>query len=396
MIYDVRPFWLIGALCGGGFGLLMLLVRKNYPDYLNRVLLFLGAANLCLGAAYILRYQGIGLGRFLFEVVSSTLVITCLSLEYRAVCELKRLAPSKILIIVPPLLTFAFCAFFSFFYRNITIQLALVNVVVMAMLFLLAWTMSRADEGERRFADVLASATYGLLGLSTCAVIADYLRVGQFSVEYNFNIRRTFANNATIILAEGVIAILFLLMVSERLNRDLVVQAMHDPLTGRLNRRALEEIAFREVSGIARSGQALSVVMFDIDHFKLINDKHGHAAGDAVLSGVAAILRRSLRDEDFLSRWGGDEFCALLPRARREQAENVAERARLAVEESDFQVDGKSLKTTLSAGIATDNGAGEDFSALVKLADDALYRAKDAGRNRFASASDEAGSWVQR
>lgn len=387
MAFDVRPFWMIGALCGCGFGLLVLLVRKGYPDYLNRVLLFLGAANLSLGASYSLRFAGLRLGQFAFEVLSSTLVVTCLSLEYQAVCELKRRPPTKALLFVPPLLTLVFCTWFSFLHRNISIQLALVNLMVMGMFLLLACSVGRAEDGQRRIADLLTSATYTLLGVATCGVILDYIRVGQFSSEYNYNIRRSNINNSAAIVGEGLILALFLLMVSERLNRTLVFQAMRDPLTDLFNRRAFEEIAFREMSGASRSGLGLSVLMFDVDHFKKVNDQYGHATGDAVLKATATTLRRSLRDEDFLCRWGGDEFCALLPRAKSEQARSVADRVIQGFSEADFPVEGKSIKIAVSVGAASYDGKGKDFSSIVKEADSAMYRTKQAGRNGIDVAS---------
>jgi diguanylate cyclase (GGDEF)-like protein len=215
-------------------------------------------------------------------------------------------------------------------------------------------------------------------------VIVDYFRVGSFSPVYDFNCSRSIFNGVAAILAEGIIFPLFLLMLSERLNRDLVVKAMHDPLTSLYNRRAFEEIAFRELSGAARTGLGISVAMFDIDHFKQINDKYGHAAGDAVLNAVSATLRRTLRDEDFLCRWGGDEFCALLPRARRDQAQHVAERILKAFQELNFLLNGKPIEVGVSIGLVTDEKRSKDFSSLVQRADAALYRAKEAGRKCFA------------
>ena len=124
--------------------------------------------------------------------------------------------------------------------------------------------------------------------------------------------------------------------------------------------------------------------MFDIDHFKQINDRHGHEAGDAVLSAVAAALRRNLRDEDFVCRWGGDEFCALLPRARQEQAQRVAERIFQALEELDIRFEERTMQVAVCIGVVTDEGRAKDISALVGRADAALYRAKNEGRKRIA------------
>jgi diguanylate cyclase (GGDEF)-like protein len=227
------------------------------------------------------------------------------------------------------------------------------------------------------------------MGVVTGAVAFDDMRRGRFSVEYNFNSSRTLIDNAAAIVIEGVVFPLFILMVSERLNRDLVVKAMRDPLTDLYNRRAFEDIAFRELSGATRTGLGVSLLVFDIDHLKEINDAHGHAAGDAVLVAAAAAMRRSLRDEDFLCRWGGDEFCALLPRAGREQAQVVMERVQKSFADLGFKYEDEAIPITVSTGMAADEGHAQEFSSLLRLADTALYRAKQAGRNRFVIASGE-------
>jgi diguanylate cyclase (GGDEF)-like protein len=389
MTYDVRPFWLIGALCGNGFGLLVLMVRRDYPDHLRRTLEFLGLANVCLGVSYIARYSGAWAGQFVFHVLSSTLVAACLSLEYLAICQLKHRTPLAAWTFGPPILMFSVCAWFAFVQRNITVQLILVNGVTMFMLFLLAATLWRREDGNRLFVDALTAAAYSVLGICTCAVVIDYLRAGQFPVEANFNQPRTIFTNVVAIVTEGAVFPLFLLMVSERLNRDLVVKAMRDPLTGLYNRRAFEDIAFRELSGAARTGLGVSLVVFDVDRLKQINDTCGHLAGDAALLAVALALRSSLRDEDFLCRWGGDEFCALLPRARREQVQSVMERVYQSCADLDFKFEGKPMKITVSTGVATDEGKTAQLASLLKLADAALYQAKQTGRNRFVIAPNE-------
>jgi diguanylate cyclase (GGDEF)-like protein len=389
MILDIRPFWLIGALGASGFGSLVLVVRKAYSGYLGRVMLFWGVANLCLGAGYALRLGRSWDGQFVFYVLSSALIAACLSLEYGAMRELKRQPSSLGWIAGPPLLMFAVCTWFTFIQRNISIELILFNFIDMTLMALIAWCLLRAEDGQRPFADVVTSFVYALLSIATCGVTLDFFRVGSFSPEYDFNCPRAIFNGVAAIVTEGIVFPLFLLMVSERQNRDLVVKALRDPLTGLYNRRALEEIAFREISGAARTGLGLSVVLFDIDHFKQVNDEYGHAAGDAMLVAVATTLRHTLRDEDFLCRWGGDEFCALLPRARREQVQNVAERVLQAFEKLDFSFRGIAVRVSVSIGIVTEESHTADFSSFFERADAALYRAKEAGRNSFAFALDD-------
>jgi len=156
--------------------------------------------------------------------------------------------------------------------------------------------------------------------------------------------------------------------------------AMSDTLTGLPNRRAFETEAGRIVARAKRIQSPITVGIADIDHFKKINDQHGHPAGDEVLSAVSAVLVQAARSSDFVARIGGEEFGLLFPDARPETALAVAERMRRAVQ--DFSIvtsEGIELKVTISIGLASFEGS---LSEALSHADKALYRAKDQGRNR--------------
>ena len=167
-------------------------------------------------------------------------------------------------------------------------------------------------------------------------------------------------------------------------NRRLADQASRDALTGLYNRGYFHEVLERELARAVRYGDVLSVVMVDLDRFKDVNDLHGHAAGDAVLCEVAAMLRPCLRDGDVLARYGGDEFCVLLPNTPAAAAEVVAQRLCASVASSGYGPDGAS-EILLSAGIATSEQIspeeGELSDAVLRLADRALYRSKGSGGN---------------
>jgi len=185
-------------------------------------------------------------------------------------------------------------------------------------------------------------------------------------------------------------ALLLLRLIESRsalrvVNADLVVLARVDRLTGLANRRHLEDQLARLISGSYRHAQALGVLMIDIDLFKAVNDSYGHAAGDEVLRVLGKQMASTLRGDDILGRWGGEEFLALLPNTEPASAVAVAERLRCAVSQASIELaDGRSFVVTVSVGCAsTTTGAPAD--ELLAIADEALYRAKRLGRNRVSS-----------
>ena len=163
-------------------------------------------------------------------------------------------------------------------------------------------------------------------------------------------------------------------------SRRLETMLHEDPLTGLFNRRYVLTRLGGLISGARRHARPLSVAMVDIDHFKRVNDAHGHDAGDGALVAVAIALRDRLRAEDQLGRLGGEEFLALLPDADEKAAATVSENSRASVEALRVQIDELELSMTVSVGWATWDGE-EDADGFVKRADKALFEAKDAGRN---------------
>jgi len=164
----------------------------------------------------------------------------------------------------------------------------------------------------------------------------------------------------------------------------LRVQATHDALTGLWNRAAVLDLVRRELERARREWTPLAVFMVDLDHFKRINDTHGHAAGDAVLRQVAEVLRTSIRPYDGFGRCGGEEFLAVLPGCDAATALRRAETLRARIAEQPIDVpDGPTLNVAASLGVAViDDPTDVDADSAVRLADEALYEAKRNGRNR--------------
>ena len=168
--------------------------------------------------------------------------------------------------------------------------------------------------------------------------------------------------------------------------------AQTDPLTGLINRRGFVEIYTSEVSRARRYKRSRVVAMMDLDHFKNINDRYGHAGGDAVLRSFASTARAALRTHDVICRYGGEEFCVLMPETKIHGAARVAERARAAIEKMKVMHEGEPIASTVSIGVASAFEEGGDDcteEALLERADKALYRAKAAGRNCVVSYSPE-------
>lgn len=162
----------------------------------------------------------------------------------------------------------------------------------------------------------------------------------------------------------------------------------HDFLTGVLARRALMERGQKLLTRLAQEGQSIAVLMVDMDHFKQINDRYGHAQGDAVLQAFALQAHKALRPEDLVGRMGGEEFAIVLPRTTHEQALRVAQRLCELMRQQVFQVNPQQeIRITVSIGLyaATESVPSDSLEALLSRADQALYRAKNSGRNQVQS-----------
>ena len=163
-------------------------------------------------------------------------------------------------------------------------------------------------------------------------------------------------------------------------------QATRDHLTGLLNRRSMSKVIDNEIERSHRYGHKLSILLFDLDRFKRVNDNHGHLVGDLVLQEFSALVVRELRQSDTVVRYGGEEFLAVLPETTLSSAQDLAERVRAAVEASStVSTSGEVIDYTTSIGV-TELIKDEEVETAIKRVDDCLYRAKEEGRNRVVAA----------
>jgi diguanylate cyclase (GGDEF)-like protein len=180
----------------------------------------------------------------------------------------------------------------------------------------------------------------------------------------------------------------FLWYLVTELSRVLAEQARTDSLTGALNRRAMEEAALRETARSIRHGYSLCMIVVDVDHFKHLNDTHGHAAGDCALQALVDQVRTMLRSNDLIARTGGEEFTILLTDTSASAGMVTAERIRQAIEKLEVPFENQPLRFTVSAGVAQFDPSKGGWESMMRRADTAMYEAKERGRNSVCPAGE--------
>lgn len=248
-----------------------------------------------------------------------------------------------------------------------------------------AWTLVK--HGRRPFTGV-SRVTAAILCAQMCvaayrAVLTNlsYARPWETVIAQN-DPRWLYSLAAMAFLATFMVMCYLWFLVTE-LQSELAMQARTDPLTGVMNRRAMEEAAWRETARSIRYASALSMIVVDIDNFKHLNDTRGHAAGDRALQALACRARAVLRQQDLLARTGGEEFAILLPGITAPEALAIAERVRQAIEELEVPFETRPIRFTVCAGAAQlDPASG--WEAMMRVADAAMYEAKRRGRNQVS------------
>jgi diguanylate cyclase (GGDEF)-like protein len=245
------------------------------------------------------------------------------------------------------------------------------------------WSERRKDL-QARWPAILIPAMHGIV-LMLPILLGDFFRSDGGSLDVRSGWVAAFAIEL-VLYAVGTVFIIFML-VSERQVKAHKTAASIDPLTGLFNRRGFSELTGRMIAREEKGGRPVTVLIFDIDHFKSVNDRFGHPAGDEILKLFANVLVHTLRITDIVGRVGGEEFAALLP-CSIEEAVSAADRVRTVFAGAGVQVDDTPLTTSVSIGVAG-GPPGTDLNTLLAAADSALYRAKRGGRNRVEVAAEE-------
>src|SRR4051794_27172348 len=243
------------------------------------------------------------------------------------------------------------------------------------------WTERRRSM-QRRWPAIAVPVLHGCV-LMLPILLGDLLR--PHDENFAHSIWVTVFAVELVLYAIGTVFVIFML-VSDRVVAVHKTAASMDPLTGLFNRRGFAEACSRVIEREANAGRPVTVMIFDIDHFKGINDRFGHPAGDEILKLFSAVVVNNLRLSDLSGRIGGEEFAALLPCAL-EEGVLVAERVPEAFESSGITCEGGAVDTTVSTGVAG-GPAGTELEVLLAAADTALYQAKRSGRNRVEAAEE--------
>lgn len=376
---DGATLIVVNALLAVVSALVMYIVYANNRQAAG--LRYWGTSNLCfaLGFALLLVYYRIPL--YLDTLVANLLIDLGSILAYAAVLQFLG-RPRRELWPILPSAALIVAEIFLFLSRGVDMSLMVpLGGSARAIVTLgVGWQLLRNAGPQVRPASTLSAVFHFLWAAMLLGRVA-WWRFGGFA-EIDWDPTTPGALMARILLT-FVVTPSYLWMLARRMDYELIRLAREDALTGVANRRAIWDQAPQALADAARRGKSLSLLMIDVDFFKSVNDRFGHAVGDQVLVGIAEELSAQVRGRDLIARIGGEEFMVLLPDIDADDAANLAERLRRAVERREFPlVGGDVLRCTVSIGMSLFEGEDRDWECLVQDADSALYCAKRLGRNR--------------
>ena len=387
MLLDIPSVMFLSAVTCLSIALAMFVVAGHYPAGVSRAMHRWGEASaaLALGAAFI--FFRTSLPGFVSVVLGNTLIVSGFGLAYLAIRLLHgRPATHERWVLAWVVFSFGLYWFAFARFGDINLRIVLVSVLKLPVLLMIVRELWAGGEQGRRPIEGLMIIVYLAYALVSAVRVLDTLSGGGLSHSSFFGDPVQQFSIIAFFLTVSVSSLFFMLALGEVLTAELYQRATTDALTGIYNRHAFEELASREIARSQRTGRYPSMLMVDIDHFKRINDRCGHATGDAVLCAVVGAIQKALRQQDFVGRWGGEEFCILLPETGRMDALMVAERLRTSVMELPA-IDAARMETvTVSIGVTCPYDRESGFGTMLAAADEALYKAKFGGRNRVVLA----------
>lgn len=328
-------------------------------------------ANLCVAVGLMLRLFVDRLPDFITTILSSGLILTGPGLFYVALGQFTGLTYNKGIVIGVITFVLAFLLYFTYLDNNIAMRMVTLSLGAAAIIFILIYQLWRMRKTSLRFSANLMLGSFLVYGIF---LIGRTISIALSPPQDVFS--NTPIQSATYLLL-FVISFFwstgFILMVSHRLRNDLVEFATIDALTHIPNRRATQVFLEKELSRTQRNQSEFSVLLIDLDNFKQVNDRWGHAAGDHVLVKTAGMFQSIIRKHDWVGRWGGEEFLIILPGPC--DAEVLAERVRGEIANAEYNPGAASFGITISIGVACTKQP-EQIDQILKKADTALYKAK--------------------
>lgn len=382
---DLRTLFFSLALITTVISLIMLYVWRTEKTYRGFGIWSIGTFFSAIG------YFFVGFRDFVpayLAVFGTSFVITGFALHYEGIRRFHGLNNRKFLSLSLILLNAVLFLFFVYVYQSLILRIFTISLVIAIVCGLCSYELFRNSTKATRFTHWLAGAFF--LTNSVLTASRGFLTLFFSDIQFIYqpdNIQSVFVVSNLLCLVGW--SFCFVILNSERLQEDLITAqkkleklATTDFLTGINNGRHFFEISEDEINRARRYENPLSVIMFDIDHFKSINDQYGHAVGDKVLAEIADICRNNLRIVDILGRLGGEEFGVMLPNTNKENAVTVAESLRSKIESAVIRYLDASVQVTASFGVAELKNEDKQINQVLIRADDALYKSKKDGRNK--------------
>jgi diguanylate cyclase (GGDEF)-like protein len=386
IVFDVRTALLLGALTTLMLGLLLAAVSREFPPLLRPALRLWLRGNLLQPLGFVLFALRGRIDDWLSVIVANLLIVIAFSDYARALHVLMQRPEPRRAVAAAIAVVAASIGFFTLVVDAIAVRIVIASSVLALLSLLCSRVLLRGPWAGLPIAQRVTACLFAL----AAAVLL--LRAG-YTLVYPDAVQDGLQSGPVQALTFGTGALIpllcsygFLLLCTERMRQELERTAAIDFLTGALNRGAIEDQGARLFARAQRHARACSAIVIDVDHFKAINDAHGHAAGDQALREVAHRLREVVRLEDALGRLGGEEFLVVLDETDVEGAMHAAERLRLAIHATPLVLENGAHACTISLGVAVLGASDLRFSDLVRRADRALYRAKEGGRNRVVLA----------
>jgi diguanylate cyclase (GGDEF)-like protein len=375
---DPRTIILLAGVMGVLMSVVLFFLRRNYPPSIKGLGEWSAAAAIIFVSTLLFGTRGV-VPDFFSVVVANLVLLTGLSLLYFGSQRFLGMSPSirlwgGLIVAAAPVLVW---------YTHVEPHYGIRLLVMTLLMTLLSFSHARLimRHGTRGFATFLTVAALliqmvvqALRFGSAFSTLADSILLDPSPTQTAYITTYAFC---MLMITIGVV-----LMATDRLRAELEHLATHDSLTGALNRRALIEAGTLELARCRRNHQVMALLVMDLDHFKAINDTHGHQTGDRVLVDFAGRVTHLLRQVDRFGRFGGEEFVVLLPETSLAEARLVAERIRAEVEAGNKELPA----CTVSIGVAVSGPDDLEVDGIVARADAAMYRAKEGGRNRVETA----------